>query len=606
MIVGVLCSLLIAKPRFSLFPFPPYWLVAICALAFGMVLFLWELGAIGLVDETPPLFASSARRMLESGDWLVPHVNGLPRYDKPPLLYWLMAIAYAAFAQNSLDPLGSFAAALPSALSAMLILVLLALALAWWERATLPHSMATWLVAPLLFGLSPLVLVWGRIGVSDMLLSALLAGSLLSGWACWAGLRAPWWLSWMLLSLAVLTKGPVAVILFAFTWLLFVFPSPSRIHRLRRLRPLLGTVVLFALSLPWYLLVLWRDGDAFLTSFFGYHNFQRFTQVVNHHQSPWWLYLAMLAVASLPWSPRIVVALWQSVRAPIDAPHTSLPRFCASWLFAVLLFFTASATKLPSYWLPAVPATALILAFDCGRQGTVRRNFLRSGMIISFALGLTAWLAPLWLPWIDDPDLISLPQRLSALHLPLVVGLILCGGVALAWLLQHFSKKPVWSVLLLQCSWLLLVPLAYLPMLRLGDALRSAPLRHLALLVRSNNADHAPVVALGAPKPSLHFYTQMPVAYEGASAQAMVNLNHRLKHDPRVRVPSNVQSVLLIAPLSIGASKLWRPLLDKPVHHAGRYGLWHVPLTRLDQRASKIAERQSVAPTWFHPRPERF
>jgi hypothetical protein len=58
--------------------------------------------------------------------------------------------------------------------------------------------------------------------------------------------------------------------------------------------------------------------------------------------------------------------------------------------------------------------------------------------------------------------------------------------------------------------------------------------------------------------------------------------------------------------LSIGASKLWRPLLGKPAHHSGRYGLWHVPLTRLDQRASKIAERQGFSPTWFHPRPERF
>jgi hypothetical protein len=98
----------------------------------------------------------------------------------------------------------------------------------------------------------------------------------------------------------------------------------------------------------------------------------------------------------------------------------------------------------------------------------------------------------------------------------------------------------------------------------------------------------------------------MPVAYEGASAQAMVNLNHRLKHDPRVLVPSNVQSVLLIAPFSIGESKLWRPLLDEPVHRAGRYGLWRVLLSRLDQRASKITERQGFAPTWLHPRPERF
>jgi 4-amino-4-deoxy-L-arabinose transferase-like glycosyltransferase len=63
------------------------WLV--CLLA-GLVLFVWQLGGTGLVDETPPLFAASARGMAETGDWLIPQVNGLPRYDKPPLVYWAM------------------------------------------------------------------------------------------------------------------------------------------------------------------------------------------------------------------------------------------------------------------------------------------------------------------------------------------------------------------------------------------------------------------------------------------------------------------------------------------------------------------------------------
>ena len=61
----------------------------------GLGLFGWQLGATGLVDETPPLFAASARAMAETGDWLIPRVNGLPRYDKPPLVYWLMGLIYA-------------------------------------------------------------------------------------------------------------------------------------------------------------------------------------------------------------------------------------------------------------------------------------------------------------------------------------------------------------------------------------------------------------------------------------------------------------------------------------------------------------------------------
>ena len=56
----------------------------------GFIVFFFGLGSTGLVDETPPLFASAGRAMSESGDWLTPKVNGMFRFDKPPLIYWLM------------------------------------------------------------------------------------------------------------------------------------------------------------------------------------------------------------------------------------------------------------------------------------------------------------------------------------------------------------------------------------------------------------------------------------------------------------------------------------------------------------------------------------
>ena len=58
-------------------------------LVSGIVVYILGLGTTGLVDETPPLFAAAARAMGESGDWLTPKVNGMFRFDKPPLVYWL-------------------------------------------------------------------------------------------------------------------------------------------------------------------------------------------------------------------------------------------------------------------------------------------------------------------------------------------------------------------------------------------------------------------------------------------------------------------------------------------------------------------------------------
>ena len=64
-------------------------------LVCGIIIFILGLGTTGLVDETPPLFAAAARAMSESGDWLTPKVNGIFRFDKPPLIYWLMGFFYS-------------------------------------------------------------------------------------------------------------------------------------------------------------------------------------------------------------------------------------------------------------------------------------------------------------------------------------------------------------------------------------------------------------------------------------------------------------------------------------------------------------------------------
>ena len=207
------------------------WRLLAVALLCGLVLFVWGLGSTGLVDETPPLFAASARGMLQRGDWLIPHVNGLPRYDKPPLVYWLMGALYALPGQPRWDPLGSWAACLPSALASVALLLAvvdtllcwpqrgggpLASAVAWTpERSragaavtagsVLPPPTApgapsspcrpgvTALTAGLAYGLSPLVFTWGRISVSDALLSATLGLSLLLAWRTLADPRGRRW-----------------------------------------------------------------------------------------------------------------------------------------------------------------------------------------------------------------------------------------------------------------------------------------------------------------------------------------------------------------------------------------------------------------------------
>jgi 4-amino-4-deoxy-L-arabinose transferase-like glycosyltransferase len=67
-------------------------------------------------------------------DWIVPTFNGVARYDKPPLVYWLMALVHQLPGQTLWDPLGSWAAGLPSGLATVGLMLLLAEKASTWLR----------------------------------------------------------------------------------------------------------------------------------------------------------------------------------------------------------------------------------------------------------------------------------------------------------------------------------------------------------------------------------------------------------------------------------------------------------------------------------------
>jgi 4-amino-4-deoxy-L-arabinose transferase-like glycosyltransferase len=378
----------------------------------------------------------------------------------------------------------------------------------------------------------------------------------------------------------------------------------------RRLRLLRGLLLCLAIALPWYFAAAHRDGAAFVESFFGYHNLQRFTQVVNHHQSPWWFYAPILLLASLPWSAALLLALGRSL---IPAPSriqkgtpapASLLQFCSCWLLAVLLLFSVSATKLPSYWLPATPAAALLVTSVAGECDRLSRWSIRLGALTSLLIAGLLSFSSRWLTFVDDPELVGLPAALDRLHvIPIAVGLLAVGGLLSLLLLQRSASSAMLAV---QTSWLLLVPLLWWPLLRVGDHLRSQPLRAMAGEVIQRRPSEQPLVMLGVIKPSLQFYSRMPVAYEGLSAQAQVNLFDRLQHEDRVRVADRSGRVLVVAPRNLPERRSWRGLLSPLEAQHGRYGLWWLDLRALELRVRGLQRNEGLWPTWQQPRPERF
>jgi len=591
-------------------------------LVLAVAIFCWQLGNTGLVDETPPLFAASGRAMAETGDWLTPRVNGLPRFDKPPLVYWLMGLGYVLPAGGFLDPLGTWAARLPSALASVATMLMLGDTLLRYGFQGDAHPRRTAVTAALAFALSPLVLIWSRTAVSDALLSGTLALSLLCQWRCYAsGSGRRWWLAWIVLAFAVLTKGPVALVLTGITLILFALMRRDLSGLWASLRPLQGLLITGLISLPWYAAELLVEGQPFWDSFFGYHNLQRLTSVVNDHLQPWWFFGPVLVVASLPFTPLLLLGLGKVLAAfaggaslQRSAAKNSLSHFAGCWLLAVFLLFTAAATKLPSYWLPATPAAALLIAAAARPASLRQRRGLLTAWICTglctliLAAGLFA--SPLWIPLIQDPEMPTLPAEL--LTSGLVIRAAVCFTVAVLLGIWSLWGTVPGRLLAWQGPMVLFQLIALVPMIQLGDRVRQLPVRQVAEQVVEQRRPGEPLAMIGVLKPSLHFYTRQVVVYEGESRAALANLADRLSHERRrgfqglpLTEAGASPSVLVVINRGTAAKQHWQGLRPQKLAEAGIYELWRLDRSRLEQRAEDLSD-EGVDLTWRRPRPERY
>ncbi|PMB37666.1 glycosyltransferase, partial [Fischerella thermalis CCMEE 5319] len=373
------------------------WLILV-----GGIAFFWHLGSIGLIDETEPLFAEASRQMYTTGDWITPFFNGKTRFDKPALIYWCQAIAYSIFGVNE------WAVRLPSAIAAMAVIGLAFYTVQWQlakqdalEQVFRPSR--RWLTAGVVaavMALNPEMIVWGRTGVSDMLLTGCIGSALLCFFLGYASqeksgiadreqgghgeyhtphtphtpptvpnphLPKKWYLAcYVLIAGAILTKGPVGIVLPGLIISGFLLYLGKFREVMREMRLLLGMLIILVLSLPWYVLVTWRNGWNYINSFFGYHNIERFTEVVNGHTAPWYFYFLVVLLGFAPYSVYLPLSMarlkfWQRKYWCSQERSQQLGLFAFFWFVSIFGFFTIAVTKLPSYVLPLMPAAAILV-----------------------------------------------------------------------------------------------------------------------------------------------------------------------------------------------------------------------------------------------------
>ena len=586
------------------------------AFIFGFFLLLLGLGATGLVDETPPLFASAGRAMSQSGDWLTPKVNGILRFDKPPFYYWLMAIFYSMPFNETWDKLGSLSARLPSALSTLFLMIMIADTI-FYSSADSKDQIQLALIASLSFVLSPLIIIWSRTAVSDSLLCATIGVSLLSFWRKISSEDEHICIiPWLFLGCGVLTKGPVALVIILTTLFTFLMTHKNWKQLLLKINPGKGLLLTLFISSPWYLIQLYQKGNIFWDSFFGYHNFRRYVSVVNNHSEPWWFYLFIMIVASLPFSIFLIHGIIESLKDLIKKLQiksnktNSIYIFSLCWLVSVFLFFSFSSTKLTSYWIPAIPAASILISRSAETLSSKNRSISLTWLLttfIIFGFSIAFYFSESWLVLINDPEMPDLVNQIK------INGLIFRSQIFLITLtilstffIFKFSPK---SLLILQ-SFFFIGQFSLMPPIRnMADNLRQVPLRDISKEIINVRSRREPLAMIGIRKPSLHFYSKQIVFYESSSPSGLVNLSERFSSGKRsndLDQPNyNSDSFLVVIDKYSKEKKHWKNINSQNLGTYGIYTLLRIRRIDLNISAQKF-KRGGIKPTWRIENFEKF
>ncbi|HKW39184.1 MAG TPA: glycosyltransferase family 39 protein [Burkholderiales bacterium] len=329
----------------------PRWIVY-ALLVCGVVWFA-GLEYRGLFMPDEGRYADIAREMLQSGDWVTPRLNGLKYFEKPPLQYWATAAAFALFGFDE------WTARLWPALTGLLCVAFTAFA----AFRLAPGS--SWITAAL-----ALAGCWGfflagqfltlDMGLTFFLTVAMLAFVLSLRGGVSGSVQRNWMLlAWAALACSVLSKGLVSIVIPGLA--LAVYMAVERdLSPLKRMRWAPGIALFAAMVLPWFVLVQERNPE-FFRFFFIHEHFERYLLPDHHRPGPWWYFVPVLLVGLWPWTPAVPGTLARGWKAPaVDGFR--LDRFLAIWAAVVVVFFSASHSKLPGYVLPAVPAMLLVFA----------------------------------------------------------------------------------------------------------------------------------------------------------------------------------------------------------------------------------------------------
>jgi len=342
----------------------------IALVALFLLLWFGGLDHRKLVEPDEGRYAEVAREMMDSGDFITPRLNGFKHFTKPPLQYWMSAIAFRLFGPNE------WTARLWSALAGMVALLTVLFTMRALYGSTVATGSAAVLSSSLYF------VFFAQVGTLDMGLTLSVTAAMC---AIMLALNAPpeskaernWMrVAWTAMGLAVLAKGLIGVVFPLMVAGLYAL-AQRQLGAWRRLHPVEGVVLLSIVAAPWFVAVSLRNPE-FPAFFFIEEHVERFVGTGHRRSKPFWFYVPLLLVGLLPWTWVALEGALAGWRAhPADAAFRPA-RFLAIWAASIVLFFSLSGSKMPAYVLPAIPALAMLagLRLSALNDSDMRRRVL--------------------------------------------------------------------------------------------------------------------------------------------------------------------------------------------------------------------------------------
>lgn len=453
-------------------------LVIVTALA--LVTMIWGIWGVPLLDPDEPVYAETAREMIEFRDFLSPRIFNEYWYDKPPMYYWLVAFFQMIFGYNE------FSARIPAALMAAMtsIMVYIGAAKLLNERAGFWASLV--LTSCIQF------FYMGKAAVTDTTLLFFMTGALLSY------IHKRYWLMYVCMAFATLTKGPIGIV-FPGAIIFIYIVCMGRLDEILRMHVIRGLLLYFVICGPWYYGMYMVHGMDFVNTFLGFHNVTRFTTPEHASRVTFWYYFPVVILGLFPWTGLFLVSIRSSIgESRVDDMRNLV--FMHIWWGFVFLFFTVCKTKLVSYILPMFPAMAISIGWYIAfvenkmRYNTVLWSWIWGSGIMYLLLGAG---------WIVGAK--YLPEVSISLIILGVITLIL--GAAVIFAIYYYKDVPLTAFIHVGTGIIIMVVAFTFVLPALADRFS---MKTIGEAYQENCYSHLPVHVDKFIRPGFMWYTRVP------------------------------------------------------------------------------------------------